>query len=155
MSALPTQPQPQSDVISVPAIALAIDDPDPTDLCSCTATSLRSLAGEIIVLQVAGEVDSFTCPLLRAALTDGLARRPGYVIVDLSRLTFCDARGLAQLVLAGVTATKNGTGYAISGCPTHLSRIWSTIWGTDVPTRYRSVAAAIAGIWASQTPKQR
>lgn len=57
--------------------------------------------GARVVLGVAGEVDLYTAPRLAAALNAALAANEpaGEVVVDLGRVSFCDARGLA--VLAG------------------------------------------------------
>jgi anti-sigma B factor antagonist len=50
------------------------------------------------VVQVSGEVDIATAPLLEAVLDTVVARRPGRVEVDLSGTTFLDAHALATLV---------------------------------------------------------
>jgi hypothetical protein len=58
-----------------------------------TTRSLLCSAGEIIVLQVKGEVDLGALPILQAALGDSLDRHPAHLIVDLARMTFCSAGG--------------------------------------------------------------
>ena len=75
-------------------------------LCACRATSFSAPGGEIIVLQVAGDVDLLTLAVLQAALTDGLARRHCHLIIDVAEMTFCSGRGPALLVMAGGTAAE-------------------------------------------------
>lgn len=65
------------------------------------------------VVAVCGEVDVATAPRLREALTQAQARRLRDVadrplVVDLSRVTFIDARGLG--VLAGAARRAHGDG---------------------------------------------
>jgi anti-sigma B factor antagonist len=54
-------------------------------------------AGTTEIVQVSGEVDIATAPLLRAVLDTVVARRPARVEVDLSGTTFLDAGALATL----------------------------------------------------------
>jgi anti-sigma B factor antagonist len=54
-------------------------------------------AGTTEVVQVRGEVDLATAPLLRAVLDTAVARRPSRLEVDLSGTTFMDAHALATL----------------------------------------------------------
>jgi hypothetical protein len=49
------------------------------------------------VLRVTGEVDLCTLPAVQAALGQGLAARPAHLLVDLTAMTFCCARGLDLL----------------------------------------------------------
>lgn len=113
-------------------------------LCACGATSFSSPAGEIIVLQVAGDVDLLTLAMLQAALTDGLARRPCHLIVDVAEMTFCSGQGMALLVMAGSTATESGTAYAVTAASRHVNRIWSVLWpGRDMPDQYPAAADGV------------
>jgi anti-sigma B factor antagonist len=57
-------------------------------------------SGTTELVQVRGEVDVATAPLLRAVLDTVIARRPTRVEVDLSGATFMDAQALSTL--AGV-----------------------------------------------------
>jgi anti-anti-sigma factor len=91
----------------------------------------------VIVVRVAGEVDLFTGPVLRAALADSLARGPCDILVDLAAVTFCDVRGLTMLVQAGATAGQCGVGYAVTAAPRQLSRVWPLLWpAAELPVQY-------------------
>jgi anti-sigma B factor antagonist len=129
---------------------------DAAALCSCTATSVPSRAGEILVLRVAGEVDLLTITVLQGALTSGLARGPCHLLVDLAELTFCSVRGLSLLVEAGRTAAGQGTGYSVTAASRQANRAWTVLWPAgELPTRYPTaaagVAAAVAGVGSAGT----
>lgn len=129
-----------------------VDTAGPAAWCalSCTTESLLCSAGEIIVLRVGGEVDLCTLPILRAALDDGLNQHPAHLVVDLTRMSFCSARGLTVLTQTGRTAAEKETGYAVSGTSPQIDRIWPLVWDDDLPVRYRSTAAAVTAIRAGE-----
>jgi anti-sigma B factor antagonist len=55
----------------------------------------------LVVIDVAGELDLDGAPALCAAIEDGRhPRGPDHVIVDLSRVSFCDSTGLRALLNA-------------------------------------------------------
>ena len=54
--------------------------------------------GTTELVQVRGDVDIATAPLLRAVLDTVVGRRPATVEVDLSGATFMDAHALATLI---------------------------------------------------------
>ena len=56
--------------------------------------------GTTEVVQVSGEVDIATAPLLRAVLDTVVSRRPTRVVVDLSGTTFLDPHALTTLASA-------------------------------------------------------
>lgn len=129
---------------------------DAAALCSCTATSTPSPAGEVLVLRVAGEVDLLTIAILQDALTSGLARGPRHLLVDLAELTFCSVRGLSLLVQAGRTATGQGTGYSVAAVSRGTNRAWAVLWPvselpTQCPTAAAGVAAAITEVGSAGT----
>lgn len=78
--------------------------PAPT-ACSVVAHPI----GRGTLLEVSGEVDPATVPLLRAVIHDTVAQRPGRVHVDLSRVTFFDCSGLAVLIALRNRALQEGT----------------------------------------------
>jgi anti-anti-sigma factor len=111
--------------------------------CSCTAVSLSSPAGEVIVVRVVGEVDMSTVSCVRDALDDSLARGPCDLVVDLAAMTFCGVRGLDLLVRAGITAADLGIGYSVAAAPARTCRMWPVLWAGEVPRQVSSAGAAI------------
>ena len=127
-------------------------DGSPAVMCSCTAVSLPSPTGEVIVVQVAGDVDLFTVPVLRNALSEGLARGPCELIVDLAAMTFCDLDGLRLLVETGATAGGSGIGYAVADVPTHTGKVWLLLWPpAEIPMQFPTAAEAVLAAMAHHT----
>ena len=54
--------------------------------------------GDVCVVHVAGEVDVYTSPSLKAALADAMSDGCPIVIADLSKVPFIDSSGLGVLV---------------------------------------------------------
>jgi anti-sigma B factor antagonist len=61
--------------------------------------------GPVRVLELFGECDLVTGEVLRAALADALSTRPKMLVLDLSRVEFCDAAG-AGLVFSASQHTR-------------------------------------------------
>ena len=55
-------------------------------------------SGDCAVLQVTGEVDACTAPILRERIRDLAAKGAVHIIADLSRVEFLDSTGLGVLV---------------------------------------------------------
>lgn len=117
---------------------------------SCTTQSVLCAEGEIVVLRVAGEVDLRTVAVLRAALGEGLAAQPIYLLVDLAAMTFCCARGLELLTQTAHSTAGKATSFAVSGVSPQIARMWILGWDGDLPSRYRSTAAAMTAILGCQ-----
>ena len=117
---------------------------------SCTTDVLFTPTGEVLVLRLGGEVDLVTLPLLEAALDAHLDQQPDHLLVDLARVTYCCARGIALLVSTADHAADQGVGYAVSGAPAWLDRIWQLLFHDEGPVRHRSVAVAVTAVQDGQ-----
>ncbi|MFD9591241.1 STAS domain-containing protein [Kitasatospora sp. NPDC059973] len=71
---------------------------------------LRPDAGDV-VLDAAGDLDQTTGPLLSAAVESVLDAPavPGKLVVDMSRVAFCDSGGLNALIRAHLRAREAGS----------------------------------------------
>lgn len=109
--------------------------------CTCTTTTTTSAAGEsIVVFRVRGDLDLSTVEFLTTALSAVCGQQPDHLIVDLSELEFCSARGLALLIDAGTTVTS----YAIGAASPLMTRCWDRCWPrTELPTRFPTTADAV------------
>jgi anti-sigma B factor antagonist len=110
------------DVVAVPPEV--VEMPKPSLPCECSAAVLSSPVGDLVVLRVAGEVDLASVAVLDAALDEVLDRRPDHLVVDLTDLTFCSARGFATLARAARTAEANGITYGVRGASSRADRLW-------------------------------
>lgn len=125
-------------------------------LCSCTAMSLSSPAGEVLLFQVFGDVDLSTDPVLREALSDSLASAPHDLIVDLAGMTFCYLGGLKLLVETATTAAGLGIGYAVAALPAQPHRVLTLLWPAhELPMQFPSAAAAVLSAMAHQARDDR
>lgn len=125
---------------------LAANPSTATASCLCTVESFSSPVGEIILLRVVGEVDLATISVLETTLAASIGQPQTHLIVDLARLHFCSARGMAVLLRAGAIAADRGLGYAISSVPSYLDRIWEAFWPEELPIRYESAATGMHAI---------
>lgn len=66
-------------------------------------------------VSVRGEVDVVTAPLLCQALVDAQADSLRPTVVDLSEMTFVDARGLGVLINAAAWARRQGQSIVLRG----------------------------------------
>ena len=55
-------------------------------------------SGDCAVLQVSGEIDLYTAPVLRERIQDLAAKGTVHIIADLSRVDFLDSTGLGVLI---------------------------------------------------------
>ncbi|MGY1642651.1 STAS domain-containing protein [Geodermatophilus sp. SYSU D00703] len=62
------------------------------------ALSTRTGEDGTVTVTAAGEVDTFTAPLLRSVLDPQLQRQPTELVIDLSGVQFLGSAGLAVLV---------------------------------------------------------
>ncbi|MHA6781477.1 STAS domain-containing protein [Pseudonocardia saturnea] len=107
------------------------------------------------MVRMTGAVDLGTVDLLQTALHEVLARRPAQMIVDLSDLTFCSARGLGELGRAGDSAHGSGVGYAVAGASAALNRIWAMGWTAgERPIGFSTTETAVLAAMAHQIGAQ-
>lgn len=127
----------------------------PWCLLSCATESFPCVAGEIVVLRVSGEVDLCTLPTLQTALDHSIDQHPAHLVVDLTQMAFCCARGLDVLAHAHHTAADNAISYTVSGALPHIDRLWTLLWDSDLPVRRRSTTAAVIAIWTAEVRTAR
>lgn len=88
------------DAVSLPD-SVAESAPDP----GLTATIHNN--GEIVILEVSGEVDLLTAPLLRDAMTKSLHDHPPVLVLDLLAVRFLGSSGIALLLETQQLAGEN------------------------------------------------
>ncbi|MET9619784.1 MULTISPECIES: STAS domain-containing protein [unclassified Streptomyces] len=97
------------------------------------------------VLTPVGELDHHTAELLRMPLERALAAGRSRLVVDCSRLDFCDSTGLNVLLGARLKADAAGGGVHLAGMRPVVARVFE-ITGADVVfTVHDSLAAALPG----------
>jgi len=71
--------------------------------------------GDHTVISVAGEIDLYTAPKLQAELMTALTGSPARLIVDMSRVDFCDSTGINVLLAAHRQARERGGELQLAG----------------------------------------
>ncbi|MGW2491112.1 STAS domain-containing protein [Streptomyces sp. NPDC001606] len=101
--------------------------------------------GASAVVTPAGELDHHTADLLREPLDDLLVKGYSRLVVDCSRLEFCDSTGLNVLLGARLKAEAAGGGVHLAGMLPVVARVFEITGAEAVFTVHDSVAAALAG----------
>jgi anti-anti-sigma factor len=95
----------------------------PPFACSCAQGN-----GDTAWVQVRGELDVATTPLLKRTLDKSEAR---LVVLDLRQLTFIDSSGTHAIVDAGIHARQTGRRLVLVHVPPHVHRILALTGSTD------------------------
>jgi anti-sigma B factor antagonist len=102
-------------------------------------------SGDVVVLQLHGQLDIDSGASLEAALARLLAGAESRIVVDLSGLAFCDSTGLSALLLAQQHCRDNGGFLRLAAPAPFLLRVLTVVGLRAALPVYRSVAAARAG----------
>jgi anti-sigma B factor antagonist len=78
---------------------------------------------DAVVVDVAGELDLASSPMLEQELESSAVTSAPLVIVDLRRLEFMDSTGLSVLVRAHQRAVENGRRFAVVRGPQQVQRL--------------------------------
>ncbi|GAA2496266.1 STAS domain-containing protein [Actinocorallia cavernae] len=100
--------------------------------------------GASAVVTPAGELDHHTADLLREPLDDLLGKGFSRLVVDCSRLEFCDSTGLNVLLGARLKAEAAGGGVHLAAMQPVVARVFEITGAEAVFTVHGSVADALA-----------
>ncbi|MER5714120.1 STAS domain-containing protein [Streptomyces sp. NPDC002132] len=97
------------------------------------------------VLQVSGELDHHTAPLLTRAVKDAPFDASG-VVIDLSGLTYCDSTGITVLVTAYQRSEATGSPLSLAGANPDQMRVFRVVGLDQVFTFHATVEEAAASL---------
>ncbi|MGQ4473405.1 STAS domain-containing protein [Streptomyces violaceoruber] len=100
--------------------------------------------GPSAVVTPAGELDHHTADLLREPLEDCLDKGFNRLVVDCSRLEFCDSTGLNVLLGARLKAEAAGGGVHLVAMQPVVARVFEITGAEAVFTLHDTLAAALA-----------
>ncbi|MFD8235742.1 STAS domain-containing protein [Streptomyces sp. NPDC059696] len=100
--------------------------------------------GSSAVVTPAGELDHHTADLLREPLEDCLAKGFKRLVIDCTRLEFCDSTGLNVLLGARLKAEAAGGGVALAGMQPVVARVFEITGADAVFSVHDSLEAALA-----------
>ena len=99
--------------------------------------------GDCAVIQVTGEVDVYTAPMLREQMRELAAKGAVHLIADLSRVDFLDSTGLGALVGGLRRLREAGGSLALVISTPRILRIFQITGLTKALAAQRSVEDAI------------
>ncbi|MGW2822328.1 STAS domain-containing protein [Streptomyces sp. NPDC001443] len=105
--------------------------------------------GSSAVVTPVGELDHHTADLLRDPLDDCLSKGFSELVVDCSRLEFCDSTGLNVLLGARLKAEAAGGGVHLAGMLPVVARVFEITGAEAVFTVHDSVDSALADVGAN------
>ncbi|KFG75154.1 STAS domain-containing protein [Streptomyces mutabilis] len=100
--------------------------------------------GPSAVVTPAGELDHHTADVLREPLEDCLAKGFNRLVVDCSRLEFCDSTGLNVLLGARLKAEAAGGGVHLVAMQPVVARVFEITGADAVFTLHGTLEAALA-----------
>jgi anti-sigma B factor antagonist len=106
--------------------------------------------GAITVAELAGELDIASVPALREELLSLLQRGSSRLVIDLSKVSFCDASGLAVLVSTGRRARLLGGFLRLAAVSPQVGRVLQMTGLERNLATFPTVEAAAAGARAAQ-----
>jgi anti-sigma B factor antagonist len=99
--------------------------------------------GDCAVLQVSGEVDAYTAPMLREQIRELTAKGVVHLIADLSQVDFLDSTGLGALVGGLKRLREAGGSLTLVIVAPRILRLFQITGLTKVLAIHPSVADAI------------
>ncbi|ELP61372.1 STAS domain-containing protein [Streptomyces turgidiscabies] len=99
--------------------------------------------GPSAVVTPTGELDHHTADLLREPLEDCLAKGVARLVVDCTRLEFCDSTGLNVLLGARLKAEAAGGGVHLAGMQPVVARVFEITGADAVFTVHETLADAL------------
>lgn len=105
-----------------------------------------------MIVSAVGEIDLYTAPTLQAKLTEAVRDGPVDVIIDLSRVEFCDSTGMNVLLAALKRIREREGSLALAGPQSPVRRILEITGLDTVFTVYRSVDEALGGVGVPREP---
>lgn len=87
---------------------------------------------DVAVVMLAGEVDLYSAPQVRALLDEAVATGAPSVAVDMALVSFCDATGLGVLVRANKGMRASGARLTVTAAPPKLRKLLVITGLTDL-----------------------
>jgi anti-sigma B factor antagonist len=108
--------------------------------------------GTTPVVSVQGEIDVYSAPALKDALSALLETRSSAVVVDLTEVGFLDSTGLGALVAARTSATDAGARLAVVCDRDRILKLFRITGLDGVFDIFPTVDAAVQGLDAPAGP---
>jgi anti-anti-sigma factor len=107
-------------------------------------TLFARTVGSLVIAELTGELDIANSPALRDQLLGLLRRSSSRLVLDLSKVTYCDASGLAVLVGTGRRARLLGGSLRLAAISPQVEEVLQTTGLHRQLDVFATVQAAIA-----------
>lgn len=109
------------------------------------ATRTRTENG-VLIVEVAGEIDLFTAPELKTAITTGLDGGSDKVVIDLSDTTFLDSTALGVLIGAVKRLRDNDGAMTIVNTDENIAKTFEITGLDQILEIYATCDQAVAAL---------
>jgi anti-sigma B factor antagonist len=107
--------------------------------------AIQQLDGGVPVVSVSGQVDHATAPALERTLRDAAEGQTGEVIVDLTRCSFLDSRGLTALLATRKRLGNSDRSLGLVLSNPNVLKIFQITGFDQIFEIYPSLSAAVNG----------
>lgn len=102
----------------------------------------------VVALDLEGEVDVYTAPLLRQEIVDQVEKGTKYLLVHLEKVEYLDSTGLGILIGGVKRLKEQGGGLKLVGPSPRISRIFDITGLNRIFDVYATQADALATVGA-------
>jgi anti-sigma B factor antagonist len=100
----------------------------------------------LLVVEVSGEIDLFTAPELKTAITEGLDAGADKVVIDLTETTFLDSTALGVLIGTVKRLRDNNGALTIVNNDANIARTFEITGLEQILKIYETRDEAVAGL---------
>jgi len=109
----------------------------------------RSLSQAVQALDLEGEVDVYTAPVLRQAIVDQVEAGVKHLVINLSRVEYLDSTGLGILIGGVKRLKEQGGSLKLAGPSARITRIFEITGLNKIFDVYASEQEALAASGAA------
>lgn len=102
--------------------------------------------GPVVVLNVLGDITSFSEPFLNAAYQDANDHGAEKILLHVEENAYINSGGIAVLIQILAQTKKNGQEIGITGLSDHFKKIFNMVGITKFAKIHESAASAIAAM---------
>ncbi len=104
--------------------------------------------GDILVLDIRGDVTAFSEPSLNSAYNSAKASNPKKIILKFEEAAYINSGGIAVLIQVLAQTRRNNQKIGITGLSDHFKKVFNMVGITRFATIYPTLQAALSAISA-------
>ncbi|MBW5420373.1 anti-sigma factor antagonist [Streptomyces sp. BG9H] len=119
-----------------------------TDVTHTLQLALRQPHPHVTIAALVGDIDMLSAPALRAQALEVIQQGPPHVVLDLTRVGFCDSSGLSALIGIWHAARAAGGSLSLAGAPDRLIRMLALTGVDSLFAVHATAADAVTAVTA-------